>query len=380
MAGDELLRQLSSLLLILVRKRDTVARLGGDEFAILMEDCSIDQAKTIAETIRKKIEEFRFLWNGKHFKIGVSIGVVPITSASESISSILSAADTACYEAKDQGRNRVHIYNDDDQTLVRRSGEMQWVSRINQALDDENFLLDYQPIVPIKTSENPAPSFELLTRLQENGKIIPPSNFIPAAERYNLATKIDRWVIQTTADWFLQNPDYHDYSYLCSINLSGCSLGDEDFFTFVMSQFQNGNLRPETICFEITETAAIANITSAIQFINNLKSLGCKFALDDFGSGFSSFAYLKTLPVDYLKIDGMFVRDIVNDKIAYAMVKSINEIGQVMGMQTIAEWVENKETLCLLKDIGVDYVQGFGISKPKPLSKSLPQNIVLNFD
>jgi diguanylate cyclase (GGDEF)-like protein/PAS domain S-box-containing protein len=373
MAGDELLRQLGSLLLDIIRKRDTVARLGGDEFAVLMEHCTIEKAEKIANTIRKKIDAYKFIWEGKPFNIGVSIGLVPITPASKSIANILSTADAACYAAKSQGRNRVTIYYDDNDDVVSKYyGDMQWVSRINESLKEERFLLYTQTIFPIDPGGSCPPLHELLIRMDENNIIIPAHEFLPAAERYNLSTQIDRWVLDCAKDWFNQNPEYMNHpSCLFTINLSGHSLGDIDFLSYVINQLEDGSLRPETICFEITETATIANLTSAVEFMNRLKELGCKFALDDFGSGFSSFAYLKTLPIDFLKIDGMFVKDIVNDQIAFSMVKSINEIGHIMGMRTIAEGVENQGMLDKLKDIGVDYAQGFGISNPQPLTNKL---------
>ncbi|MCG8378969.1 MAG: EAL domain-containing protein [Proteobacteria bacterium] len=372
MAGDELLRRLGSTLLEIVRKRDTVARLGGDEFAILMEHCTIVQAEKIANNIRKKIDTFKFIWEGKSFNIGVSIGIVEITPASKSIANILSMADAACYAAKNQGRNRVVIYQNDNSAVSKHYGEMQWVSRINQSLKDGTLALYYQSISPIDPARNIPPLFEFLIRMKDGDNIIPAHEFLPAAEQYNLSSQIDRWVIDTTKNW-LTNPQNKDsFSGLLTINLSGHSLGNADFLSYLISQLEGSQLQPEILCFEITETATITNLNSAVEFMNRLKELGCKFALDDFGSGLSSFAYLKNLPIDFLKIDGMFVRDIVQDKIACSMVKSINEIGQVMGMFTIAEWVENQDILDKLKEIGVDYVQGYHINHPQPLIGALP--------
>ncbi len=374
MAGDELLRQLGSILLDIIRKRDTVARLGGDEFAVLMEHCTIKQAEKVANNIRKKIEAHKFIWDGKFFNIGVSIGLVAITPASKSIANILSTADAACYSAKSQGRNRVITYHvDNDDIVSKHYGEIQWVSRINESLKKERFLLHSQAIVAVDPDNNYPLMHELLIRMKDGEKVISACEFLPAAERYNLSTLIDRWVLDSTKEWFNQNPEYVDHpSCLFTINLSGHSLGNVDFLSYVINQLENDQIRPETLCFEITETATIAHMASAVEFMSRLKELGCKFALDDFGSGFSSFAYLKTLPIDFLKIDGMFVKDIVNDQIAYSMVKSINEIGQIMGMKTIAEWVENQEILGKLKEIGVDYAQGYGINHPQALNNTLP--------
>jgi len=370
-AGDELLRQIGALLQAKVRKTDTLARLGGDEFGVLMEQCSLKQAERVARELRRVVEDYQFIWEDKSFKVGVSIGLVPITAASESITEVMSAADTACYAAKDQGRNRIHVYRADDSELARRHGEMQWVARINRALEEGRFQLTFQPIVPVvarHAEREPVKHFEFLIRMRdEDGEVIPPGVFLPAAERYNVSTKLDRWVIETAFAWLTASPQHLKRVELCSINLSAHSLGDDEFLAFVTEKFHETRIPPHQVCFEITETAAIANLTSASRFIKALKELGCRFALDDFGSGLSSFAYLKTLPVDFLKIDGMFVKDIVEDPIDQAMVRSINEIGQVMGKQTIAEFVESEAILDKLREIGVDYAQGYGIGRPQPI-------------
>ena len=299
----------------------------------------------------------------------MSIGLVPITEASEGITGVLSAADTACYAAKDQGRNRIHVYREDDAELAKRHGEMQWVARIDRALEERRLQLNCQPIVSVQScAQRQGTYYELLLQMEDEwGNAVPPGAFLPAAERYNLSTKLDCWVVATAFEWLTAHPRHLDTLYLCSINLSGHSLGDQQFLSFVVRQFDEMNIPPQKICFEITETAAIANLSSATRFIKALKGRGCRFALDDFGSGLSSFAYLKKLPVDFLKIDGVFVQDIVNDPIGLAMVKSINDIGHVMGKQTIAEFVEDAPTLDKLREIGVDYAQGFGIGRPQPL-------------
>ena len=371
-AGDALLRQLGSLLQEQVRKLDTLARLGGDEFGVLMEHCTLKQARRIATKLCKTIEEFRFAWGDRIFTIGVSIGLVPITATTMNTIEILKQADAACYAAKDAGRNRVHIYHEDDTELAHRHGEMQWVAQINRSLEEDRFCLYMQPIVPVIPHNDHGQHFELLLRMRdEKDNIIPPGAFLAAAERYNLSTRIDRWVIDNAFTWLTDNPVYLGNLSQCAINLSALSLGDDKFLKYLIRQFNRTIIPPEKICFEITETAAIANLSSATVFIKKLKALGCKFALDDFGSGLSSFAYLKTLPVDYLKIDGVFVKDIETDPIDLAMVKSINEIGHVMGMQTIAEFVENEAILKKLREIGVDYAQGYGIAKPQPIESVL---------
>jgi diguanylate cyclase (GGDEF)-like protein len=367
-AGDEMLRQISSVLKTAMRQRDTLARLGGDEFGILMENCSLDEAHQLARSIQQAIQDYQFLWEGRSFNASVSMGLVPITITTANLTELLSAADVACYMAKNKGRNRIQLHRSEDEELSKHHGEMFWVTRINQALEDEQFCLYAQEIMPLVGSENV--HYEFLIRLiDEEGKLIPPDSFLPAAERYNLITKIDRWVIETSFRLLENEPSFlHNIGFF-SLNLSGQSLAEIDFQDFVIHKLTTCKLPLEKICFEITETAAISNLSMAIKFITTLKGYGCRFALDDFGCGLSSFSYLKNLPVDFLKIDGVFVKDIVDNPIDYAMVKSINEIGQVMGMQTIAEFVENDEIKERLKDIGVDYVQGSGIRKPQPLNE-----------
>jgi diguanylate cyclase (GGDEF)-like protein/PAS domain S-box-containing protein len=374
-AGDELLRQLGILLREQVRDRDTLARLGGDEFGALMEHCSLHKAGRVANALRDAIQEFRFLWQGRTFSIGVSIGLVPITGASKSITAVLRAADTACYAAKDSGRNRIHIYHQEDAELTRRHREMQWVSRINQALEEDRFQLNAQPIVPVEhddTTEGKGDHYELLLRMtDEEGRCVLPGDFMPAAEHYNLATKIDRWVVHTAFEWFARHPEHLQRLHLCAINFSSHSLGDEEFVGFVIRSFDRSSVPPKKICFEITETAAIANLEGATRCLKALKGLGCRFALDDFGSGVSSFAYLKYLPVDFLKIDGVFVKGIADNPMDLAVVKSINEIAQAMGKRTIAECVETKGILDKLKlgELGVDYAQGYYIGRPRPIEE-----------
>ena len=370
-AGDELLRQVGALLSEQIRRRDTVARLGGDEFGILMEHCSLEQAQRVADNVRARIETYRFCWDDKSFSIGVSIGIAPINGYTGGITAALSAADSACFAAKEQGRNRIHVYREDDAALAKWHGEIQWVGKINKALEENRFLLYFQPIIPVEGPAEGAHYEFLIRMLDEDGSIVTPNMFLPAAERYNLATKLDRWVIMESFSWLHRSPEHLQRLYQCSINLSGHSLSDERFLDFVTQQFNELDVPPHKICFEVTETAAIENLPAATRFIKALKALGCLFSLDDFGSGLSSFAYLKNLPVDILKIDGMFVRDIVNDPIELAMVRSINEIGHVMGKRTVAEFVEDEAIFEKLRETGVDYAQGYVIGKPRPIDASI---------
>jgi diguanylate cyclase (GGDEF)-like protein/PAS domain S-box-containing protein len=369
-AGDQLLRQIATLFQAQVRKTDVVARLGGDEFGILLNQCPLEQAHRIANMLREQVQSFRFVWEDKVFTIGTSIGLVSITATTKNVASVLSAADSACYAAKNGGRNRVHIYQADDLTIARQQGQMQWVTRLTQALEEDRFCLYRQLIIPTAPGPASEEHHEILLRLwDEAGELIPPGAFIPAAERYNLMHLIDRWVIRslfTTLEQHLQTQN-HSYDCIYAVNLSGASINDNEFIDFLQEQFTHYQIPPTRICFEITETVAIANLTTAAQFINDLRNLGCRFALDDFGSGMSSFAYLKNLPVDYLKIDGGFIKNIVTDPIDFVMVEAIHQIGQVMGIQTIAEFVENDAILEKVTMLGVTYAQGYGIDKPSPL-------------
>ena len=373
MAGDQLLRELGQLLTKNIRKRDTLARLGGDEFGLLMEHCSIEKAWQVAESILKLINEFSFPWEERSYKIGVSIGLVAVNSESGSLESLLKDADAACYMAKKQGRNRIHLHKDDDEERIKRQGEMQWAVRLPRALTEGRFQLYFQTIVPVDIgNSNPLDHYELLLRMQdEKGNQVQPGVFLPAAERYQLSVKIDYWVISRALKWFQDNPAKLEKLNLCSINLSGLSLSNNAFLPFILRELESSGVPPRKICFEIAETTAIANLSSATTFIQALKQIGCRSALDDFGSGLSSFAYLKNLPVDYLKIDGSFVKNILEDPMSLAMVKSINEIGHVMGKQTIAEFVENDAILERLREIGVDYAQGYSVSRPRPLKELL---------
>ena len=369
-AGDELLKQLTALLRVRVREVDTLARLGGDEFGVLLAGCQSDAGQAVAQKLRETVRAFRFVWKNTTFELGVSIGMVTVTSESKGVPDLLSAADMACHLAKEQGRNRVHVFSAGDAMLEQRQSEMQWVANITSALAEDRFVLYCQPIVPTGGTDRLWDHVEILVRMvSREGKIIPPGAFIPAAERYNLMGEIDRWVVRHVFERYdgrLGN-EHGGERPMCAINLSGASMSDENLLDYIRSQFQRYDVPAESICFEITETAAVQNLAVATEFIQELKQLGCRFALDDFGSGLSSFAYLKNLPVDYLKIDGSFVKDMLGDRMNLAIVEACHAIGQAIGVRTIAEFVEDDETLAALSAIGVDYGQGYGIHKPVPL-------------
>ncbi|HEV7504172.1 MAG TPA: EAL domain-containing protein [Thermoanaerobaculia bacterium] len=373
LVGDEMLKQITALLRSRVRRSDTLARLGGDEFGILLEDCPLDHSRQIAEEMRRTVREFRFCWREQIFEVGVSIGLVPINDDSGDLAHVMSGADAACYVAKDSGRNRVHEYETDDTLVAERYGEMQWIHRIHAAFEDRRFRLFYQLIQPLKTGNGHELLCEVFIRmLDERGKVIAPSAFIAAAERYHLMTSIDRWVVKTALRALAeaQRGELSD-PMLFAINLSGQSIGDEAFLAFVLEELESSGVDSRRICFEITETAAISKLDSAIRFIRIVKSKGCRFILDDFGSGLSSFAYLRDLQVEFLKIDGEFVQNMMEDRVKRAMVESINQIGHVMGLITIAEWVENRETLDALTEMGIDYAQGYWLCRPQPLVHDL---------
>jgi diguanylate cyclase (GGDEF)-like protein/PAS domain S-box-containing protein len=363
-AGDQLLRELAKLMPTCIRTSDCLARLGGDEFGVLMFDCPLDQAKKVADALRTTVKEFHFTWDKKAFDIGVSIGLVPITKDSGSLQDILRSADSSCYIAKDKGRNRVHVYLPDDYELVKRRGEMQWLTRIQKAIDENHFVLALQSIQALKPVKG-LPHKEILLRmLTEDGSIVSPASFIPAAERYDIMATLDRWVIRT-AFWMINEEHTSKQpSFVYNINLSGQTLCEPGILDFIHAEIKNFNITASNICFEITETAVIANLSHAIEFITAMKKSGCLFALDDFGSGLSSFNYLKKLPVDYLKIDGEFIKDILTDPVDRAIVSAINNIGHEMGLQTVAEYAENNDIIEILRELGVDHVQGYAIDKP----------------
>lgn len=363
-AGDELLRQVTALLHSKLRTRDTLARLGGDEFGIILEHCPKNEAIQVANALRELVQNFRFQWQDKAFTIGVSIGLFPITYNNEGLASALSAADSACFAAKDRGRNRVHIYQSDDNVLQKRSGEMQWLPRLQKAIENQRLCLYFQPIIAISNKNELEEHGEFLLRLQgEQNQLIFPGSFLPSAERYDQMLAIDRWVVEESFK-LLKTRSQRRSKNMYAINLSAHALGSEDFLDFVVANLKTHISDPSSICFEITENVALADLQHVMKFILSLKELGCHFSMDDFGSGLSSFGYLKNIPLDYLKIDGQLVKGILNDPVDRAMVESINHIGHVMGLKTIAEWVENTGTLKLLEEIGVDYVQGYKLATP----------------
>ncbi|HEY9147025.1 MAG TPA: EAL domain-containing protein, partial [Thiobacillus sp.] len=368
MAGDELIKRVAAHLQTRIRESDTLARLGGDEFGVLLEACPLAKAVEIAEELRTLIRSQRFEWEGHRFDLAVSIGVVAITHDSGGLAELLSAADSACYVAKDRGRNRVHVFDIEDTALLEHHSHMRWVPRLQAALSADRFVLYCQRIAPIGNAEGKVNYNEILVRLREDDGLIAPGMFIAAAERYHLMPAIDRWVVKNALQMLARRTHWEEHD-LFAVNLSGHTLGDEDFLAFVSAELENSGVDARHICFEITETAAVANLRSAQHFIHTLRRHGCVFALDDFGSGLSSFAYLKRLPVDYLKIDGRFVKDIVTDSMDHAMVEAINQVGHIVGVRTIAEFVENDEILARLERLGVDYAQGFGVHIPEPLER-----------
>ncbi len=380
-AGDLLLQLLAKLLQSQMRDSDILARLGGDELGVLLPHCPMEHARQIGEQLRQSIRDFHFAWDNRSYELGVSIGMVEINQDSKSLSELLIAADQACYLAKEQGRNRIHVYQEADVMLAQRHGEMLWISRLNEAFEQQYFRLYAMPIVHLH--DEPESHDEVLLRIRNGkGDLILPGAFIPAAERYDMMISIDRWVIravchhiQTVRDSLPPVEALIDSvrraPALYSINLSGMSLADTGLQRYITEQLVHYAIAPEQICFEITETAVIANLPKAQVFMHKLKALGCRFSLDDFGAGFSSFGYLKALPVDYLKIDGVFVRDIATNAINRAMVKAINEVGHVMGLKTVAEYVENDDTLAVIRELGVDYAQGYAVGHLRPLTAGM---------
>lgn len=367
-AGDALLQQLGALLKSQLRGGDMLARIGGDEFGIALENCNLEFARKIAENLRQAARDFRYTFGRRSFEIGISIGLVGITNGSESVSNLLSAADVACHTAKSAGRNRIHVLHPDDAEMHRHRSEVQWVSGITRALEEGRMRLVVQEAVQLPERVHGKVYQEILLRMiDEQGSPIPTGTLIAAAERFNLMGVIDRWVIRTTFALIHQGKLKANADNVVAINLSGNSINDEDVLEFVRAQLKSFKIPAAHICFEITETAAIHNIEKAGLFIRTLKAEGCQFALDDFGAGASSFGYLKHLPVDYLKIDGIFVRDFEKDSINRAMVEAVAKIGRVIGIATIAEWVESETVLDQIRDIGIDFAQGYAVSRPRSL-------------
>ena len=366
-AGDQLLKQITGVLQSRVRSGDTLARLGGDEFGILLQNCTLDHAMRIAETLRQAIRDYRFIWQDGVLGVGVSIGIVEITKETPTVANVMSAADVACYSAKDSGRNRLHLYTPDN--VPERHKEMHWVSKLTRACDESRFDLYFQPIVPIGSTVHDREHFELMLRMHDDsGQLISPAEFIPAAERYNIMPSVDRWVFRTALERVVHRNGSGIKPYTIAVNLSGNSLNDERFLEYLIGQLSGASLAEGAICFEITETAAIANLGNVVYFMRELKARGCHFALDDFGSGLSSFMYLKTLPVDYLKIDGQFIENVARDPVDRSMVEAISQVGRAMSIHTIAERVESQEVLTELARLGIGFAQGFHIAEPRSIS------------
>jgi diguanylate cyclase (GGDEF)-like protein/PAS domain S-box-containing protein len=373
-AGDELLRQLTSVMLSRMRGSDTLARLGGDEFGALLESCPPEQALRIAHALRETVREFRFVWEDKTFSVGVSIGLVPITAETGTVSRVLSLADACCYEAKKKGRDRVQVYRPAEGEVSGKDSELQMVSQISQAFELGRFRLYRQAIVPLATGAPQHPSYEVLVRMIDRaGNLVPATGFMPAAERYNLLTSIDRWVVSSLVE-YLHNqwntgaiPREPTERGWYSVNLSGTSINDKSLPDFLKNLLTRYRLPPGLLCFEITETTAISNLNTAAELMRELKEMGCRFALDDFGTGMSSFAYLKYLPVDVLKIPGTFIVDMAADPVDYAIVDAINRISHILGIQTVAESVEDGETLAKIKALNVNYAQGYFLAQPEAI-------------
>ncbi len=369
LCGDEMLRQIAVLLRKQVKAENILARIGGDEFGLILENCSEQEAIQVGEGILKEMERFSFSWNDMTFSVGVSIGGVIIDGSENNLKNLLHYADTACFTAKDKGQYRIQIYNMDDKEMERRGGLQKWVSRIHQSIENDKFVLFKQKIYPVIDNHNEPEKYEILIRMKDDdGTLILPGSFIPAAEYYGVSPKIDRWVTETALKRYAATSHERPVTYF--INLSGLTLSDDSYMHDISEEIRAMNDDGLQICFEITETAAIRNLTAAQKFMSHFKRLGCQFALDDFGSGFSSFGYLRTLPVDYIKIDGGFVRNMVKEPLDLAVVRAIHEVSEVFGKRTIAEFVETEEILNMIKGLGIDYAQGYHIEKPHPLSEA----------
>lgn len=371
-AGDEFLRQVGRVLQGVVSKRDTLARLGGDEFGVLLERCQVDQAMRVAHAVLDAVENLCLTWEDRHFRVGISIGLVPISHASDSVESVLRAADAACYAAKEAGRNRIHVYDQSDPMPVPRHAHLDWIDKINHGLECGSFQLSYQPIVALRDNSADETCFEVLLRMKgEDDVEILPDVFLPIAERFDLATKIDSWVVSHLLSLFARDRSRIGRVDWCAINVSPHSISDQSFIDFLLDQLKRSALPPERICFELTETSALSNVMAARRFVDSLRGLGCRFALDDFGDGWSSLAHLKHLSFDFLKVGGGFARGMADSAIDFAIVKAINDIAQAMRSKTVVEAVESPEILAALRDprLRIDYVQGYAIQRPRPLAE-----------
>ena len=370
-AGDELLRRFSAILRGSTRDSDVIARLGGDEFGVLLRHCDLDLAMRIAEDLLRNTHNLRFTWQDHSFDVGVSIGVVPVLATASGIAETMSAADVACYAAKDAGRNRVHAYRSDDDVLRQRHAEMRWVSRLQRAMEGNRFRLFCQPVMAVSRNSDLIEYHEMLLRLEdESGGLIPPVAFVPAAERYSLMPQIDRWVVRATLST-LQSvcPGGGDWKF--AINVSGQSLCDDRFVDYVIDEIRSSGIAPRCMCFEISEAAAMANPDQTMRLIGALRALGCSFALDNFGSSLNSFLQIRELKMDYLKLDGCFIKDIAHDAYARSMVEAANHVVHAAGISMIAEFAETQNVVAALRRIGVDYAQGFAIANPRPLEEVL---------
>ncbi len=368
LAGDELLRQLAMRMARQVRGSDVLARLGGDEFGVLLSQCDVATGERLGDKLRHLVEDYRFVWQGRMYQVGASIGLVEFDEHWTDTVQLMSAADAACYAAKDAGRNTVRRYHHGDEDVARRRGEMEWASRLARAMEEDQLRLYYQPIVGLGDEGLP-PHFELLLRLANDDELILPMAFIPAAERFQLMPLLDRWVIEHALIECADHPGLREAGVVLGINLSGASLSDAHFQSFIRETLEANRAMARHLCFEITETAAVSNLDSVLRLMEDLRALGCHFALDDFGSGLSSFGYLRTLTVDFLKIDGAFVRDMVNDPVDAAMVEAIVKVARIMGVRTVAEYVEDEATANALRRLGVDYAQGDLFATPQPLER-----------
>jgi diguanylate cyclase (GGDEF)-like protein len=367
-AGDNLLREIGSLLKQQVRDSDTVARVGGDEFAMLLAGCPLDKARQIADDVCEAISAHQFAWQNRVYDIGVSVGLVEVGKDSSSAEGVLGAADSACYVAKQEGRGRVHVYSSRDEIVARERGEIQWLQRLQHALKENGFELHVQPIIALGGRGEHGPAAEILLRMRnETGPAIPPTQFLASAERYQLMSHIDRWVVQATLTAIAGGAPHLPVGRTCNINLSAQTLGDDDFLEFVVDVLDHTGVSPERICFEIRESAVVSQVEHAQRFIDVLHGIGCQFALDNFGSGVGSFANLKNLSLDYLKIDGTYTRNLENDGVNREMVAAMVKLARTLDFRVVAEQVEDQASFEALRELGVDFVQGFVVEKPRPL-------------
>ena len=366
-AGDQVLQQVAKLFRDAIRARDTLARLGGDEFAVILEHCSSEHAQRVAQQICDRMDEFRFLQDGRRYRIGASIGLVPLDNRWSTPAAILQAADTSCYAAKEAGRNRVHFWFDTDAAMHARHGETQWASRLEHAVDEDRFVLHAQRIIPLRSEGGGLHAEVLLRMVDDDGSLIAPGTFLPAAERFHLASRIDRWVLHHVVDILVTHPALSNIEMLC-VNLSGQSIGDRAFLRSSLEIFAGAGCGVcSRLCLEITETAAVTNMADAALFVEEVRRLGVRVALDDFGAGASSFGYLKSLAVDVLKIDGQFVRGVIDDPLDDAAVRCFVDVAKVVGVKTVAEFIDKPAVLARMKELGVDYGQGFLLHRPEPI-------------